>query len=106
MDKYLKAVKQNICSICVDSTERGSCTLTNKEICAVELYLPRLIQVITSSFSDDKNEIQARLRNIICDGCRNECNGNCYLRNDANCSLDRYFPLIVETIQKGHEQVV
>jgi hypothetical protein len=49
MDKYLKALKQNVCSICVDSYQEG---------------------------------------------------GNCYLREDANCSLDRYFSLIVETIQK------
>ena len=40
------------------------------------------------------------LIDTICAHCRNDENGNCYLREDANCSLDRYFTTIVDIIQK------
>ena len=100
MDKYLKAIKQNVCSICVDSNEQGGCKLTDKETCAVEYYLPQIVEIISKAETDDTLELHKQLKDTICIDCRNDENGNCYLRDDANCSLDRYFSLIVETIQK------
>jgi len=100
MDKYLKALKQNVCSICVDSNEKGGCTLNEKESCAVELFLPQILDVIHSSDSDNMQEIYKKLKDTICVECRAQENGNCYLHEDANCSLDRYFWSIIETIQK------
>ena len=46
MDKYLTAVKENICSVCVDSDEAGKCTLTEEEICAVEYFLPQIVDLV------------------------------------------------------------
>jgi hypothetical protein len=100
MDKYLKALKQNVCSICVDSNSRGGCTLNEKESCAVELFLPRIIDVIHNSGTEDLKELQIKLRETVCVQCRAQEGGDCYLREDANCSLDRYFSLIAETILK------
>ncbi len=100
MDKYLKAIKQNVCSICVDSNERGGCTLNEKESCAVELFLPQIIEVVHGVDSEKINDYRDKLRDTVCVQCRAKENGNCYLREDANCSLDRYFALIVEIIQK------
>ena len=100
MDKYLKALKQNVCSICVDSNAKGGCTLNEKENCAVELFLPQIIEVVQSSDPENFQELQSKLRETVCEKCRAQEGGNCYLREDANCSLDRYFSLIVETIQK------
>ena len=100
MDKYLKALKQNVCAICVDSNEKGGCTLNERETCAVELFLPQIIHVIHNADSDDLQELHNKLRETVCVECRAQEGGNCYLREDANCSLDRYFSLIVETIQR------
>ncbi len=100
MDKYIKALKQNICSICVDSSEKGACTLNAKETCAVELFFPQILEIIHGTNSGSLIEMQAKLKENVCKKCRIQENGNCYLREDANCSLDRYFPLIVEIIQK------
>jgi hypothetical protein len=101
MDKYLKAIKQNVCSICVDSNEKGRCTLNENEVCAVELYLPKIINVIHNNENEELTKIYKNLKETVCIEChtQNE-DGHCYLREDANCSLDRYFYLIVETIQK------
>lgn len=101
MDKYLRAIRQNICSICADSNDRGKCTLNDEEVCALETYLPRIVDIVHSIDSQELQDYVDALRKEICSECRaQEDNGYCYLREDVNCSLDRYFPLIVETIQK------
>ncbi len=100
MDKYLKAIKQNVCSICVDSNEHGSCTLSAKEICAVDYYLPSVVEIVHSMDTDDTSKYHDLVKAKICTNCRAEVDGYCYLNDDANCSLDRYFSLIVETIKK------
>ncbi len=101
MDKYIKAIKQNVCSICVDSTDRGNCTLSKHETCAVEFYLPVIIDIVHSIDSENITEYHSRVKQEICINCRaQDDEGKCYLHEEANCSLDRYFPLIVETIKK------
>ena len=100
MNKYIKAIRENICSICVDSNEDGDCTLNQKEICAVEHFLPEIVDVIHSVDSDEIKDYEEKLREKVCNDCRASQDGDCYLREDSNCSLDRYFALIVETVQK------
>lgn len=100
MDKYLKALKQNVCSICADSTEKGACTLNNNETCAVELFFPQIINVVHNSKSEKYSDLKNELRNNICAKCRAGEKDSCALRDDANCSLDRYFPFIAEVIRK------
>lgn len=99
MDKYLKAIKQNVCSICVDSNELGGCTLNHKETCAVEFYLHAVVEIVHSFDTEDYSEYQKIVKEKICGNCKAEVDGYCYLHEDANCSLDRYFSLIVETIK-------
>ncbi len=101
IDKYSKAIEETICSICVDSTDDGDCTLTHKEKCAVRLFLPSIIDVIHNSSSDDIYELHQELRKKVCAECKASVDeDNCYLREDSNCALDRYFSLIVATVHK------
>lgn len=101
MDKYLKAIKQNVCSICIDSKENGACTLAKHETCAIEFYFPQILEIILETKSDYIHEYQSKIHDLICVNCRaQDEKGNCYLHEDANCALDRYLPLIVETIKK------
>ena len=102
MEKYIKAIRDNVCSICVDSTEAGDCTLTKNEVCAVQYFLPKIVEVVHKVEDDDFEKYYQELKEHVCSDCKaaTEDGENCYLRDDANCSLDRYFNLIVETIQK------
>ena len=101
MDKYLKAIKQNVCSICVDSTVKGNCSLAKHETCAVEFYLPVIVDIVHSIDSENITEYHSKVAREICLNCRaQDVDGNCYLHEEANCSLDRYFSIIVETIKK------
>lgn len=74
--------------------------MNEKETCAVELFLPQIIEVVHKADSEDIKVLQNKLRETVCVECRAQEGGNCYLREDANCSLDRYFSLIVDTVQK------
>ncbi len=105
MDKYLKAIKQNVCAICVDSNERGGCTLSHKETCAVEYFLPSVLEIVHSTETDDISVYHNLVKEKICVNCHQDEKGTCYLHEDANCSLDRYFSLIVETIKRVDENL-
>ncbi len=99
--EYLSAIREAVCSICVDSDEHGECTLTKNELCAVEYFLPRILEAVHSVENHDMDEYIEALREKVCKYCKTaESEESCHLREDVNCSLDRYFPLIVETILK------
>lgn len=100
MDKYHKAIKENVCKFCTDSNDDGICTFSKHEICAVEFYLKKIVRIVHSIETEEISEYHNKLREEICSKCKTAENNFCYLREDANCSLDRYFPLIVETIKK------
>ena len=107
MQKYIEAVRQNICSICVDSNEKGGCTLNKDEICAIELYLPQIVEVVHNTNSEYVDDHYKNLKDTICADCKTrDTEGYCFLKDDANCSLDRYFPIIVETIQKVDAELI
>lgn len=103
MNKYLAALKKNICSVCVDSNHEGVCQLSDQEICAVERFYPQIVEIVHSVESEDMRDYVSALRENLCSiHCRMDDETElCYLREDANCALDRHFPLIVETIQKA-----
>lgn len=101
MQKYINAIRDHVCAVCVDSIDEGNCTLNEKELCAVQYFLPQILEVVHSKDTDDVEEYYQLLKEKVCTDCKTrDENGNCYLREDANCSLDRYFSLIVDTIQK------
>lgn len=37
------AIREKVCSICVDSDEKGNYEMTKEECCEVELYLDRIV---------------------------------------------------------------
>jgi hypothetical protein len=100
-NKYLEAIEKNICSVCVDSDDNGICSLTEKEICGVKHYFDNILEIVHNSNTDDTYELHAQLRDQICESCKTSIDkDHCNLRDDSNCALDRYFSVIVETIQK------
>ena len=99
--KYYEAIRKNVCEICCDADGKGNCTLSKGEICAIENYLPKIIELVHKLNSDTYEEHFILLREEICSHCKtSDADGKCYLREDVNCSLDRYFPIIIETIRK------
>lgn len=72
MDKYLKAIWEKVCSICVDSDEKGNCKMTEEECCAVELYLDRIVQIVHSIQSERMSDYFEALYQKVCVECRGD----------------------------------
>ena len=105
MDKYKEAIKENICSVCIDSDDPGFCTLTDDETCAVEYFLPQIVEIVTNNKRSTPAELENLLREEVCTNCQTSSGRDyCYLREDANCALDRYFARIAEVILKVDSQ--
>lgn len=101
MEKYIKAIENNICKMCIDSDNEGNCVLTDEERCAVEMYLPEIIRIVHEINNDNYPEHYAKFKSEVCKDCKaRDDKGFCYLKDDSNCALDRYYSVIVETIKK------
>lgn len=101
MEKYYSAIRDSVCAICADSSEAGECELTSKESCAIKLYLPQIVDVVQKIDSENFEDYYKKLKDTVCKKCKGKDeNGHCTLKDDANCSLDRYFSIIVETVKK------
>ncbi len=100
-DQYLQAIRHRVCSRCIDTDEKGNCMLHFDEICAVEEFLPEIVQSIQRVQSDRVEDYVVELRNHVCTQCKHQTeSGACIVRNNLDCGLDRYFPLIIEAVEE------
>jgi len=101
MNKYQVALKKHVCSICCDSDDKGRCTLGKEEVCAIDLYTDEMVEIIHNYKNDDYDGLYKEIKEKICKNCKARSeDGHCHLKEDANCSLDRYFYLIVDIVNK------
>ncbi len=101
MNKYLAALKKHVCPICCDSDQKGKCTLNNDEICSIELHIDKIVEVIHTSEKETYESLYINLKEHVCKNCKAKTeSGYCSVKEDANCSLERYFYLIVDIINK------
>jgi len=99
-EKYLQEIRQRVCSKCIDRTASGLCTASTFEACAINRYLPEIIDIVLSGPPAEYDEYVSRLRSKVCSACgRQSPDGRCDLRDDVECALDRYFPVIIEAIR-------
>jgi hypothetical protein len=102
--EYLEALEAVICRKCVDSDGRGTCLIADRE-CAVKKFLPQILDVVGSTNSTSIDAYEAQLRKTVCNHCAHQSlDGVCSLRNDIDCALDRYFPLIVQVIEETQQR--
>ena len=65
-------------------------------------YFPQILEVVGSSYSHSMEPYEKLLRNKVCGICIHQSpSGSCSLRNEVECALDRYFPLIVQVIEEA-----
>lgn len=100
-DQYLLAIRRKVCSRCIDTDEKGNCLLHYDEICAVEEFLPEIIESVRKVKSERVEDYLVELRRNVCEHCKHQAeDGTCIVRNNIDCGLDRYFPLIIEAIEE------
>ncbi len=101
MQKYINAIRENICSICADSSETGDCLLSNDEFCAIEVHLNKIIEIVLNNPVAEESDLFNLLKDEICKNCApKNSKGQCVVKADSNCTLDKYFAVIIRTIRK------
>ena len=96
---YWQAIRDKVCSLCVDADSHGNCRLDASTECPLQADLPRIIRIVRDIRIESMDEYVRELRLILCSGCTHEtASGNCRLRDDVDCAVNRYFPLVMEAI--------
>lgn len=100
MENYWEVLQQRICRKCIDGDGRGNCRLPADEVCSVKKFLPEIVATIVNVKSNSYEAYVNSLRRnvcILCDYQRED--GTCGRRNQLECALDRYFPLVIEVVE-------
>jgi hypothetical protein len=101
-DEYWMMMRAKICSRCVDGDGSGGCRIAHTQECALKKYFPQILEVVGSSYSGSIEPYEQKLRNKVCGLCIHQSSsGVCSLRNEVDCALDRYFPMIVQVIEEA-----
>lgn len=99
-DQYWEALQARICSKCVDGDGAGGCRVSGGD-CALKQHLPNIIGAVSAVYSTSVDLYLEQLRSKVCRECTHQsADGACSLRDNVDCALDRYFPLIVEVIEE------
>ena len=98
--EYWEALQAKICSKCADGDGRGGCMIAQGRECALRVYFPQILDAINAVYSPSIEPYEEQLRRRVCGVCSHQtADGTCRLRNDVECALDRYFPLVVQVIE-------
>ncbi len=100
-EEYLSALEQRICAKCVDGDGSGQCLIAPGRECALRSRFPQIIETVNAVFSQSVEPYVDELRKRVCALCTEQTpEGTCALRDETECALDRYFPLIVQVIEE------
>lgn len=98
-ERYLQEIRQRICLKCIDRTPSGICVTVTFDSCAINRFLPEIINVVLTTKGPALEAYVKELRENVCVRCEHQSpDGICDTRDDLECALDRYFPLVVEAI--------
>jgi hypothetical protein len=100
MDKYLEAIKNNVCTHRIDADQFGNCRISPDRICAIESNYDRIVKSILATKGDRYADYVAGLRENVCENCSYGTSKECNDRDHVECPLDRYYPMIVDVIEE------
>jgi hypothetical protein len=96
---YMEAIRRHVCSVCLDSKDDGSCSLTGR-VCAIEAHLPGVVAAVLATRSRRMEDYYDAIQAQVCPCCRHQDQaGRCGLRNAGDCALETYLPLVVDAIE-------
>jgi hypothetical protein len=100
-EEYWQALQSKICAKCVDGDGKGGCLIAPGRDCAIKTHFGQIIESVNSVFSPSVEPYVEQLRKHVCSVCTGQsAGGDCSLRDETECALDRYFPLIVQVIEE------
>jgi hypothetical protein len=101
--RYRDAITRHVCAVCCTPGADGICALTAEDLCAIERFLPGIVEVAAQVKDTGYEGAIDALRNTVCRRCREGGESFCPVRDDDRCMLERYFPLILDAIDEVHQ---
>jgi hypothetical protein len=99
--EYWNALQARVCAKCVDGNGKGGCFIAKDAECALKKFLPQLVELVNSVSSSSLEPYESLLRKKICGICAHQSpSGECSVRSEVECALDRYFPLILQVMEE------
>ncbi len=100
--RYLEEVLGRVCPRCIDRDGEGGgeCRLSADAECMIRRFFPQIVEAVRSVYSTSMEPYVVALREKVCRTCLTPGESACAVRDDVECALDRYFPMIVETIEE------
>lgn len=100
MENYWSAVQDKICRKCIDGDGRGNCRLPAGQPCALQEFLPQIVDTVTTTRSDRFEDYVKALRKNVCAECAEQsADGVCLRRNVVECALDRYYGHVLDVVE-------
>ena len=95
------ALRNTVCAVCLDRKDDGSCALSGGRTCGLEAHLPRILEVVQTVHSSRMDEYVEAIRQRVCAVCEQDAQGVCRAREDGECALDAYLPLVVDALEEA-----
>ena len=107
MEQYWNAMQDKVCRKCIDGDTLGNCRLPLDQSCAVQEFLPQIVQAVNSIRSDRYDDYVDVLRKNVCARCSEQSTeGVCSRRDSVECALDRYYGLILQSVENVNAPAV
>jgi len=98
---YWNAIQRRACALCLDAADDGGCGLPRARTCALSAQLPTIVETILQVTSDRMDDYVTAIEATICARCaQQDAHGRCDLRNQGDCGLYTYLPLVVDAIEE------
>jgi len=105
LEPYREAIRDRICSFCLDRKHDGTCGRPADQPCALDSRLAILVKsVLAVGGSPELGPYITSIRDNLCPTCREDETGDCPLRDLTHCALDSYHLPVIDVIEEVAEE--
>lgn len=99
LEAYRDAVAKYVHAVCFDRNLDPDSKVDTEATCRIERFLPQMVQLAKAAGPNNMPGFEAAVEQTICRQCGNlDALGVCRVREQAECCLYRYLPLVYEAI--------
>ena len=98
LDEYMVAIREQVCSRCIERPAGGPPCAPRGKRCGVELHLPDIVELAHSVRGRAMDPYIERFHTDICEHCANRVTSQC------PCPLDPLLLLAIEAIESVDER--
>lgn len=96
---YWDAIRERVCSVCLDARDDGRCGLGRR--CAIEVHVPAVVEAVLEAPGDRMDGYIAAVEARVCAGCsEQDASGRCRRRDRGECALSTYLWLVIDAVEQ------